>query len=144
MSSKLVKLMKPADFFAADYRINPRAHPFGHLLDQPDTRPCCKELRALKVSKETGDLWVALCRGCSAVHYRMRAEPGDIHLTDKVAGVPSEEEIRQRYAQPACCDLISQRVRVPSPPDRLIEQCKVCGKTHTRFLAEPGVFGVRR
>jgi hypothetical protein len=71
------------DFFGRDFRIERsvrESHPFSHLLDQPDTRPCCKDLRALKVGKEQPDLWVATCLGCGSVHYRMRAERGDIGI----------------------------------------------------------------
>jgi len=136
MSSKLIK--KPADYFGPDYRIDPQAHPFGHLLDQPETRACCKDLRALEVSKESPGLWVALCRGCSAVHYRMRADAGEI------VTIPSEKDILARYGQPTCCEFVHHRQRLRSEPDRLIEQCRICGKKHVRFTAEPGVFGLRR
>lgn len=76
-------IVKPSgivDFFHKDFRIARlrKTHPFGHLLNQKETRECCKDLRALKVSKETPGLWVATCLGCGAVHYRMRAEPGVI------------------------------------------------------------------
>jgi hypothetical protein len=69
------------DFFGSKFRIESsvqQSHPFSHLLDQKDTRACCKDLRALKVSKEQPDLWVAACLGCGSVHYRMRAEPGKL------------------------------------------------------------------
>jgi hypothetical protein len=69
---------KRPDFFTAKYRVSRQAHPFAHLRQQPATRECCKNLQALKLSKEASDLWVAVCLGCSAVHYRMRAEPGKL------------------------------------------------------------------
>jgi len=55
---------------------------------------------------------------------------------------PQVEPVSEPEPEPRCCDDPENLVRSHYGPDKIMDMCKVCGRRHFRFKAEPGKIGV--
>lgn len=55
---------------------------------------------------------------------------------------PPQIEPEPKPEPERCCDNPENLVRSHYGPDKVMDMCKICGRRHFRFTAEPGKIGV--